>query len=104
MLHALAKSLNVLIGGGVSTPEAAAALLSTGAAGIVFESVHWLTDLVAIDDLQRERLGRLRMDSTALIGLDAQVPCRLFNKGNSLAFKEIKAFEDSLCVGEITDE
>ena len=30
-------------------------------------------DLVAIDNAQRERLGRLRMDSTALIGLDAQV-------------------------------
>ena len=45
--------LDILIWGGVSTPEAAAALLSTGAAGIVFESVHWLTDLVAIDDVQR---------------------------------------------------
>jgi len=39
--------------GGVSTPEAAAAFLSTGAAGIVFESVHWLTDLVVMDDRQR---------------------------------------------------
>ena len=51
MLHASAKDLDILIWGGVSTPEAAAAFLSTGAAGIVFESVHWLTDLVVMDDL-----------------------------------------------------
>ncbi len=97
-----AKSPDILIWGGVWTPEAAAALLSTGASGIVFESVHWLTDLVAIDDLRRDLIARLRMDSTALVGLDVQVPCRLFNKGNSVAFKEIKAIEDSLCAAQIT--
>ena len=93
MLRTPSRSLDILIWGGVFTPEAAAAFLSTGAAGIVFESVHWLTDLVAIDDLQRQRLSNLRLDSTDLVGLDLQVPCRLFNKGNSLAFKEIKTFE-----------
>jgi malonyl CoA-acyl carrier protein transacylase len=46
----------------------------------------------------------MRLDSTDLVGLDLQVPCRLFNKGNSLAFKEIKAFEDSLCGAKITEE
>src|SRR4030067_681616 len=95
MLRTPLRSLDILIWGGVFTPEAAAALLSTGAAGIVFESFHWLTDLVAIDDLQRQRLSNLRLDSTDLLGLDLQGPCRLFNKGNSLAFKEIKTFEDS---------
>ena len=40
-----ARSPDILIWGGVWTPEAAAAFLSTGAAGLVFESVHWLTDL-----------------------------------------------------------
>ncbi len=90
--------------GSVCTPEAAAALLSTGAAGIVFESLHWLTDLVAVDDLQRQRLSNLRLDSTDLVGLDMQVPCRLFNKGNSIAFKEIKKFENSLCGATITEE
>ena len=104
MLRTPSKSLDILIWGGVSTPEAAAAFLSTGATGIVFESVHWLTDLVAIDHLQRQRLAKLRMDSTDLVGLDLQVPCRLFNKGNSLAFKEIKTFENSLCGAEITEE
>src|SRR4030067_3069321 len=59
MLRTPSKSPDILIWGGVSTPEAAAAFLSTGAAGIVFESFHWLTDLVAIDDLQRQRLSNL---------------------------------------------
>jgi len=91
MRQTAANSLDILIWGGVATPEAAAAFLATGAAGIVFESVHWLTDLVAIDDEQRHRLLNLRLDSTDLVGLALQVPCRLFTKGNSLAFKEIKA-------------
>ena len=104
MLRTPSKPPDILIWGGVSTPEAAAAFLSTGAAGIVFESVHWLTDLVAIDDVQRRRLSKLRLDSTELVGLDLQVPCRLFNKGNSRAFREIKTLEDSLCGAEITEE
>ncbi|MFZ3137987.1 MAG: SDR family oxidoreductase [Thermodesulfovibrionales bacterium] len=104
MLRTPSKPPNILIWGGVSTPEAAAAFLSTGATGIVFESVHWLTDLIAIDDVQRQRLSNLRLDSTELVGLDLQVPYRLFNKGNSLAFKEIKTFEDSLCGAEITEK
>jgi malonyl CoA-acyl carrier protein transacylase len=104
MLRNPSKSPDILILGGVCTPEAAAALLSVGAAGIVFESVHWLTDLVSIDDLQRRRLSNLRLDSSDLVGLDLQVPCRLFNKGNSIAFKEIKRFESSLCEARITEE
>ncbi|MDQ7788234.1 MAG: SDR family NAD(P)-dependent oxidoreductase [Thermodesulfovibrionales bacterium] len=104
ILRTHSKFPDILIWGAVSTPEAAAAFLSTGATGIVFESIHWLTDLVAIDDVQRQRLSKLRLDSTELVGLDLQVPCRLFNKGNSRAFKEIKTLEDSLCGAEITEE
>jgi malonyl CoA-acyl carrier protein transacylase len=104
MLSTPSRPLDILIWGGVSTPEAAAAFLSTGATGIVFESVHWLTDMVAIDDVQRQRLANLRLDSTDLVGLNLQVPCRLFNKGNSRAFKEIKTFEDSLYGAEIKEE
>jgi malonyl CoA-acyl carrier protein transacylase len=92
-----AAAFDIFIWGGVFIPEAAAAFLSTGAAGIIFESIHWLTDQVDVDDSQRKRLSRLRPDATDLVGLDVQVPCRLFNKGNSLAFKEIKAYEDALC-------
>ncbi len=103
-LRAASKPPEILIWGGIATPEAAAAFLSTGAAGIIFESIHWLTDMVAIDDVQRQRLSRLRLDSTDLVGLDLQVPCRLFNKGNSLAFKEIRTFEDSLYGAKIKEE
>ncbi|MDW7772705.1 MAG: SDR family NAD(P)-dependent oxidoreductase [Desulfobulbaceae bacterium] len=104
MRHNLLPSMEILIWGSVATPEAAAAFLVTGASGIVFESVHWLTDLVGIDDRQQRQLANLRLDSTDLVGLDLQVPCRLFNKGNSLAFKEIKQFESSLCGAEISGE
>ena len=104
MLRSSSTVCDILIWGGVFIPEAAAAFLSTGAAGIIFESVHWLTDRVAIDVSQQERLCRLRPDSTDLVGLDVQVPCRLFNKGNSLAFKEIKTYEDSLCSATILAE
>jgi malonyl CoA-acyl carrier protein transacylase len=111
-LYSMAKEMqrssvtpfDILIWGGVFIPEAAAAFQSTGAAGIVFESIHWLTDKIAVDDSQRERLCRLRPDATDLVGLDVQVPCRLFNKGNSLAFKEIKAYEDALWGAEIIEE
>ena len=104
MLRRHSKPLDILIWGGVSTPEAAAAFLVTGATGIVFESVHWLTDMVALDDLQSRQISKLRLDSTDLVGLDLQVPCRLFNKGNSLAFKEINTFEDSLYGEKIKEE
>ena len=104
MLPTPSKPLDILIWGSVSTPEAAAAFLSTGATGIVFESVHWLTDMVAIDDVQRQRISNIRLDSTDLVGLNLLVPCRLFNKGNSLAFKEIKTFEDSLYEAKIKEE
>jgi len=103
ILSRLSDSVDILIWGGIATPEAAAAFLATGAIGIVFESVHWLTDLVAIDYGQRQRIANLRLDSTDLIGLDVQVPCRLFNKGNSIAFQAIKHYESSLCETEITE-
>ncbi|HEX2768498.1 MAG TPA: beta-ketoacyl synthase N-terminal-like domain-containing protein, partial [Geobacteraceae bacterium] len=104
MLPAPSRPLDILIWGGVFTPEAASAFLLTGAAGIIFESIHWLTDMVAIDDVQRQRLARLRLDSSELVGLDLQVPCRLFNKGNSHAFKEIKTLEDALYGTMISEE
>ncbi len=104
MMPKLSHSVDIVIWGGISTPEAAAAFLVSGAQGIVFESVHWLTDLVAVDDDQRQRIANLRLDSTDLVGLDVQVPCRLFNKGNSIACKAIKHYESSLCEAEITEQ
>ncbi len=104
LLSIPSTSFELLIWGAVSTPEAAAAFLTTGATGIVFECLHWLTDLVSIDDTQRQRVAKLRLDSTTLAGLDLQVPYRLFNKGNSRAFKEILTFENSLCGAEIREQ
>ena len=104
MLCTGTKPLEIIVWGGIATPEAAAAFLSTGAAGVVFESLHWLTDLVAIDEAQRQRIGKLRLDATELVGVNQQVPCRLFNKGNSLAFKEIKAFENSLYASPVDEQ
>src|SRR4030042_22948 len=44
MLRTPSKSLDILIWGGVSTPEAAAAFLSTGGPSIVFDGGPWVTD------------------------------------------------------------
>ncbi len=104
MISNLSHTVDIVLWGGISTAEAAAAFLTTGAKGVVFESLHWLTDLVGLDDDQRQRIANLRLDSTDLIGLDVQVPCRLFNKGNSTAFKEIREYESSLCEGKISEQ
>ena len=82
-------SVKLFIWGGIGTPEAAGAFLSAGAAGIVFESLHWLTDLVRMDDGVRERIGKLRPEQTEVVGIAQGTPCRLFNKGNSKAVKEL---------------
>jgi acyl transferase domain-containing protein/NAD(P)H-dependent flavin oxidoreductase YrpB (nitropropane dioxygenase family)/NAD(P)-dependent dehydrogenase (short-subunit alcohol dehydrogenase family)/acyl carrier protein len=98
------RQCNVVTWGGIATPEAAAAFLAAGAAGVIFESVHWLTDLVSLGDEARDRIGKLRPEHTDLTGLNLQVPCRLFNKGNSRAVKELRDFAGSLCGAEIRDE
>jgi len=94
----------LIIWGGVATPEAAAAFLSSGARGMVFESLHWQTDLVSADPKMRERLSKLRPEHTAVVGHNLGVPCRLFDKGNSLAVKELKQYEVSLFRGEVRDD
>lgn len=93
----------IAIWGGVAHAEAAAAFLSTGSRRIVFESVHWLTDLFTASDDFRNKVGNLRPDHTDLAGLGIGAPCRLFNKGNSRAVKELKNFADSQCGSEITN-
>ncbi len=97
-------SPGVFIWGGVATPEAAAAFLSLGVKGVVFESLHWLTDLVAIDEDRRKKIAKLRPEHTDLTGRNLDVPCRLFNKGNSRSVKELREFAGSLCGAEIRDE
>jgi malonyl CoA-acyl carrier protein transacylase len=104
MIRDRGEQPNLMIWGGVATPEAAAALLSAGAQGIAFESVHWLTDLGCASDDLRRRISNLRPDHTDLTGLNLEVPCRLFNKGNSKAVRQLKEFAGSLCGAEIRDE
>ena len=92
-----------ILWGGVATPEAAAAFLCTGARGIVFESLHWQTDLVSANREVTQRLSRVRPEHTAVVGQDLGVSCRFFDKGNSLAVKEMKEYAASLSGGEVTD-
>jgi malonyl CoA-acyl carrier protein transacylase len=104
LISSAAEPPDLLIWGGIATPEAAAAFLAAGAKGIVFESIHWLTDLVGLEPERSQRIANLRPDHTDLVGLNLQVPCRFFNKGNSKAVKDLKAFAGSVCGGEITEE
>ena len=97
------KAPALAIWGSVALAEAAAAFLATGSKRIVFESVHWLTDIFATSEDFRNKTGNLRPDHTDLVGLSLGTPCRLFNKGNSRAVKELKDYASSLCGSEITD-
>ena len=94
----------ILIWGGISYPEVAAAFVACGAKGIVFESLHWLTDLMNIDGECKKRIANLRADHTELVGGALGVFLRLYNKGNSKSVKELKAFVGSLCGAEVRDE
>ena len=97
------KQPGLILWGGVATPEAAAAFLCTGARGIVFESLHWQTDLVSAEPNLKERLSKVRPEHTAVVGHHLGVPCRFFDKGNSLAVKDLKQYEGSLFKDDVTD-
>jgi len=99
-----AQKPGLIIWGGVATPEAAAAFLCSGARGIVFESLHWQTDLVSADRNVKERLSRMRPEHTAVVGTSLGVSCRFFDKGNSLAVKELKQHAGNLLGREIADQ
>ena len=102
MFRSSGREVDVVIWGGVGTPEAAAAFLATGAKGIVFESLHWQTDLVEIDDRLRRRIAKLRPEHTSLVGGTLGVFCRLFDKGNFPAVKELARYARSLSDSPIT--
>ena len=82
--------------GGVGTPEAAAAFLATGALGVVMESLHWQTDLVTAAPDLKGRLAKLTLEHTTLVGRSLGVPCRVFDKGNSQAVRELKTLANRL--------
>ncbi len=104
MLSDRGDERDLIIWGGIAAPEAAAAFFVVGASGIVFESAHRLTDFSDASAEQREKIAKLRPDHTELTGLNLRTPCRLFNKGNSKAVKELTEFAGSLCGAEIRDE
>ena len=104
ILRDLDEGPGLCIWGSVALPEAAAAFFATGSRRIVFESVHWLTDLFSASEDFKKKAGCLRPDHTELVGLSLGVPCRLFNKGNSRAVKKLKESAALLCGSEITEE
>ena len=79
------ESVQLHVWGGVATPEAAAAFLTSGAAGVVFESLHWLTDQAGTAEPMKKKLRQLRADHTRVVGLNSPTPYRLYDKGNSAA-------------------
>ncbi len=93
----------LIIWGGIFTPEAAAAFLCSGSVGIVFESFHWLTDMVSVGEDLRQRLAKLRPEHTTLTGLGLNLPVRIFDKGNSKAVKELISHSGTLLNGKVTD-
>jgi acyl transferase domain-containing protein/NAD(P)H-dependent flavin oxidoreductase YrpB (nitropropane dioxygenase family)/NAD(P)-dependent dehydrogenase (short-subunit alcohol dehydrogenase family)/acyl carrier protein/3-hydroxymyristoyl/3-hydroxydecanoyl-(acyl carrier protein) dehydratase len=104
MMNRRKQGPDLILWGGIATPEAAAAFLTTGARGIVFESLHWQTDMVAMDKELRQRIARLRPEWTTVVGASLGAPCRLFDKGNSLAVKNLRRFAATLDDGTRTDQ
>lgn len=103
-LEQLEQSITFFLWGGIGTPEAAAGSLIMGVKGIVFESIHWLTDRTDLNPSLRERIRKLRPEHTEIVGANLGVPVRLFNKGNSLAVKQLKALSHRLLTDRSLDE
>lgn len=99
------SGLELHVWGGVATPEGAAALLAAGARGIVFESLHWLTDQFPLTPDLRAKLAVIQVDHTRVVGTNINLPYRLFDKGNSTAAKHLSAIRNpDLFAVRITDE
>lgn len=86
----------LIVWGGVGTPEAAAAFLASGARAVVCESLHWLTDLVTAQPDFKDRLARLTPEHTTMVGTPLGVCYRVFDKGNSLAARELRDLTNRL--------
>ncbi|NLI82598.1 MAG: SDR family NAD(P)-dependent oxidoreductase [Deltaproteobacteria bacterium] len=90
LLRERGRRAEITIWGGIATPEACSAFLTCGARGIVFESVHWLTDLHPLGEATREALRKLHYDQTDVAGLGLGIPYRAHNRGNSIPLKALK--------------
>ena len=76
--------------GGVATPEAAAAFLATGAASVVLEQAHWLTDTVGLPKETAARLRKLKYDASTAVAAGERIQWRFFDKGNSKAVRGLR--------------
>lgn len=77
------EKAGLVVWGGVARPEATAAFLLTGAAGVVFQSVHWITAAKTADPLFIRWLAKIRPEFSSTVPLSRFSSFRLFNKGNS---------------------
>ncbi len=87
----------ISIWGGVCTPEAASTFLLSGAKTIVFEQLHCLTDDFShcMSKKLLQRLQTFQLEHTRLLPLSPKTLFRFYDKGNSLAVKELDAFIDA---------
>jgi len=92
--HALRRlgpqALPLGLWGGIATPEAAAALLATGASFVVVEHAHWLTDAMGLDPAVADRLRGLKQESGSVVDAAPGLQWRFFDKGNSQAVRELR--------------
>lgn len=85
-----ARQTDITIWGGIATPEACSAFLTCGAKGVVFECLHWLTDLHPLSEMGRRSLEKLRYHQTDIAGLNLGIPYRAHNRGNAVPLKALK--------------
>lgn len=88
----------ISIWGGVCTPEAAATFLVSGAETIIFEQLHVLTDdyTHCFSKTLAERLQNCQLEHTRLVPISSKTLFRFYDKGNSLAVKELSSFTSSV--------
>jgi acyl transferase domain-containing protein/NAD(P)H-dependent flavin oxidoreductase YrpB (nitropropane dioxygenase family)/NAD(P)-dependent dehydrogenase (short-subunit alcohol dehydrogenase family)/acyl carrier protein len=98
------REVDLILWGGLAAPEAVAAFVGTGARGVVFESVHWLTDLAQAPPGLQEALARLRLEHTTTVGGALGLSCRLFDRGNSTAVKQLEQIARSLSADPLTPD
>ncbi len=90
--------LPLMLWGGVATPEAAAAFLATGAAGIVVEQAHWLTSNISIAAPLREKLSALKPEASSLVPAAPGLQWRFFDKGNSRAVRRLRELSGAAAI------
>lgn len=109
-LYAYAESLakqsgfypHISVWGGICTPEAATALLLSGAQQIIFEHLHLLTDEYTkiLSTQLTNRLTNLQIEHTKLLSVSSHINFRAYDKGNSRAVKDFMTHTRSTSLGD----